>query len=100
MMLRPTQPFNATMLARNVGLSRSHLFRSFKTELGCPPRYIADAARMEFSIGALREPQLQIGEIADSLGFSTPGHFVHFFSEHMGIAPGGYRRSLTHLILR
>lgn len=92
-----SEPANMDELARKVGLSRSHLFRSFKSGLGCPPRYVADAARVKFAIGALGQPRLPVSEIADTLGFSTPGHFTHFFSAHLGVPPGEYRRKLMLL---
>jgi AraC-like DNA-binding protein len=65
--------------------------------MGCPPRYFADAARVRYAIAALGDPTVQIADIADSLGFSAPGHFTTFFSQHMGVAPGVYRRHLLHL---
>lgn len=93
----PTAPVDARSLALRIGLSRSHLFRAFREQLGCTPTAVGNALRMEYSIRALEGSAAQVADISDTLGFSAPGHFVNFFSAHMGIAPGRYRQHLVRI---
>lgn len=95
----PTEAFCAKRTATAAGMSRAQLFRSFKAALGCPPRYVADAMRVGYSVRALGQPDLQIADIADELGFSAPGHFVKFFTEHLGVPPGRFRRNLQNSLI-
>ena len=40
----------------------------------------------------LASPELSVKEVAASLGFLYPQHFVRFFKKHSGMPPSEYRR--------
>jgi AraC-like DNA-binding protein len=41
----------------------------------------------------LKHTRLPVAEIAESLGYSDPAHFVRAFRRWSGLSPGGFRRN-------
>lgn len=78
-------------IADYVGVSRSHLFRSFETVLGRSPKEYLTDFRMKQACYLLEYSNLSITAIANSLGFDNSLYFSKTFHKQKGISPKEYR---------
>lgn len=85
--------YNITVedIADYVGLSRSHLFRSFESILGQSPKEYLTDLRMRQACYLLEHSSLSITAIANSIGFDNSLYFSKTFHKVKGIAPKEYR---------
>ena len=87
---------NPDMLTSEIGISRTKLFSKLKSITGLTPADFILTFRLKKAAVLLREnPELNISEIADRLGFSSPRQFSRFFKEKYGIIPQAYRKGGT-----
>ncbi len=84
-------PITVEDIATYVGLSRSHLFRSFETVLGQSPKEYLSAFRIKQACYLLKHSHLSIAAIANSIGFDNGLYFSKFFHKVKGISPTEYR---------
>lgn len=82
-------------LAARSGLSRAHFFTLFQRDTQVTPLIYANALRFEAAVQRLTQSREPVGEVAQALGFSAPGHFSRFFRQHLGITPSDYRRTVN-----
>jgi transcriptional regulator GlxA family with amidase domain len=78
-------------LAGVARLSRFHLVRAFRDEVGVPPhRYhlLRRIARAQVLLAAGKPPAI----VALELGFADQSHFTRYFRKTLRIAPGMYAR--------
>lgn len=78
-------------IAGYVGVSRSHLFRSFETVLGKSPKEYLTDFRMKQACYLLEHSDLSITAIANSLGFDNSLYFSKTFHKQKGIPPKDFR---------
>lgn len=85
--------YNITIedIASYVGLSRSHLFRSFESVLGQSPKEFLTDFRMRQACYLLEHSNLSITAIANSIGFDNGLYFSKTFHKFKGMAPKEYR---------
>ncbi|MEM9359050.1 MAG: helix-turn-helix transcriptional regulator [Pseudomonadota bacterium] len=97
--LRPRlgQPLNLSAMAKEAGLSRSHLFARFRQTTGLTPVMFLNTLRMEAAHPLLTDQTKPLIEIGQRLGFNAQGNFSRFFREHQGISPSEYRRVTQRL---
>jgi AraC family transcriptional regulator len=81
-------------LAKECCLSRAHFFTLFGKQMGVTPNVYANTLRMEEAFRKLSNDKASITELAFQLGFSAPGHFTRFFTQHQGITPREFRSTL------
>ncbi len=81
-------------LARECGLSPSHLSRGFRRSVGMPPHPWMLQQRIERAKLFLRHSEMSLAGIALAVGFSDQSHFTRSFSAWTGISPGLWRRSI------
>jgi AraC-like DNA-binding protein len=74
------------------GLSRSHFFKLFQSQLGVTPRTFWNTLRLERAFHELVETDRTISDISLDLGFSSQSAFSRFFALNTGLAPTHYRR--------
>lgn len=84
-------PFRITELARLVGMSVRQLQRKFKVTFGISPHVFVLKTRLLAACRALRETDLNAGEIAAICGFSDQSSFTKHFHEQIGLTPRNYR---------
>lgn len=77
-------------LSKELGLSRSQLFRKFKTETSHSPNEFIKVIRLKHALTLLSERKLNITEISYEAGFSSPSHFISTFKKHYGKPPKEY----------
>ena len=85
---------NLDELARRFGVNPSYLSRSFTEKTGAPLFDYINRIRIRKACILLKRSDLNILEIAYSVGYHNPSHFNRSFKKIMGIAPRDYRKSL------
>jgi AraC-like DNA-binding protein len=86
-------PITVEDIAAYVGLSRSHLFRSFETVLGVSPKEYLTDFRIRQACDLLEHSSLSITAIANSIGFDNSLYFSKTFHKRRGMSPKDYRNS-------
>lgn len=89
-----SQDISIDDIADSVGVSRSHLYRVFMSNVGQSPiDYLTDY-RINEACQLLRTSQLSISEIAVSVGFFDQFYFSRVFKKRKGIPPSRYLSTL------
>lgn len=87
------EDFSLAALADAANLSRFHFCRSFKKSTGLTPHEWLRQRRMDQAMAMLRDPGLQVTDIAGILGYATLTAFCVAFKRHTGSTPGEWRRT-------
>lgn len=86
--------FDMNMLAKELGLSRSSLYAKFKALTGMTPNDFVLNCKLKRAATMLKKnPDLQIADISDQLGFGSPRYFTRCFKAQFDITPADYRKS-------
>jgi AraC-like DNA-binding protein len=94
----PLSKLSAEVAAEHVGLSRSRFFEQFKRCLGVTPHQYLDWIRIHKATQRLTTSTMSLADISDELGFASQSHFSRFFSEHLGLPPGEFRRRAVRVV--
>jgi AraC-like DNA-binding protein len=90
----PARDWTITALAREVAMSRSALAARFKELVGeSVMRYVA-GWRMHLAVTSLREGKVDIGQLAERMGYQSESAFNRAFKRYVGMAPGAVRRAI------
>ncbi len=85
--------FNVDILARETGIARTKLFTKLKAITGQTPYDFILTVRLKRAAIMLKEnPEFNISEISDRLGFSSPRQFSKCFKEKYHMIPQAYRK--------
>jgi AraC-like DNA-binding protein len=87
------RPWTVAQLAKEAALSRSAFFERFLRKVGLPPMEYLLAWRMAVAKDLLRREELDVGEVAERVGYGSASTFSTAFSRHVGQPPGRYARS-------
>jgi len=88
--------FNVDVFAREMGIARTKLFNKLKDITGQTPYDFIITVRLKRAALMLKNnPELNISEIADHLGFSSPRQFTKCFKAKYHIIPQAYRKNKT-----
>ena len=77
-------------IAKAVGVSRSHLYRVFMSNVGQSPIDYLTSYRISEACFLLKNSQLSIAEIAVSVGFFDQFYFSRVFKKSKGVPPSKY----------
>jgi len=80
-------------VARAVNIDRSYLSFLFNRYLGIPPRDFIINYRMDKACELLKDPRLNVGDVARSVGYEDPFPFSKTFKKAKGISPSEYRNN-------
>jgi len=83
-------------LVRISHLNRSKLCSLFGKAYGMPPIEYVQKKRLDEAALLLRETAVEIGELADRVGFSSVSYFCRVFRKHFGMSPLEYRKKYTN----
>ncbi len=78
-------------LARVAGVSRGHLVRVFRRDLGVTPVEAQRLLRLERAASLLARTNLPVQEVSDLTGFDSPFHFSRVFRTIYGASPRTWR---------
>jgi signal transduction histidine kinase/ligand-binding sensor domain-containing protein/DNA-binding response OmpR family regulator len=85
--------FNINILARELNTSRSSLYAKFEAMTGLTPNDFVLQRKLRKAAVLLRNsPELNISEIADRSGFSSPRYFSRCFKKQYSVSPLEYRK--------
>jgi AraC-like DNA-binding protein len=87
----PGRPWKLEELARAAAMSRTTFALHFKTVAGLAPLAYLTAWRMRLAERALREDDVAIAVLAESLGYASESAFGNAFKRVSGKAPKRYR---------
>jgi AraC-like DNA-binding protein len=83
--------FGVEVLGKELGLSRTHLFRKFKSLTGTAPNDFIRHIRLKKAAQLIKDRKYSISEIAYMVGFKTPAHFSTSFKAFYGLSPKEYQ---------
>jgi signal transduction histidine kinase/DNA-binding response OmpR family regulator/ligand-binding sensor domain-containing protein len=87
--------FDMNQLAKELALSRSSLYAKFKNLTGTTPNEFVQTCKLKRATLLLRNnPELQITDIAEMLGFGSSRYFTRCFKAQYQMTPIEYRRKL------
>ena len=84
------ESFSVEMLASEVGMDRSSLYRRMQSLLGQSPNDVIWTLRLERAAQLLEARAGTISEIAYSVGFKSVAHFSRRFQKKYGVSPSKY----------
>jgi AraC-like DNA-binding protein len=91
------RPIFVTDVARHLRLSPTHLTRLFRAQLHESPMQALIRMRLSRAQSLLRDPALNIGEVAAACGFDSLSFFTRVFTRKFGRPPTAYRREFGRL---
>lgn len=91
-------PVTVEDVADYVGISRSHLFRSFQTYMNCSPKEFLSQYRIKQACRLLKETDLSVSAIAYSVGFENNLYFSKAFRKQKQISPTPLPEKSTEII--
>jgi AraC family transcriptional regulator len=86
------EDINLDQLAAQVGLSKFHFHRLFKSAMGVSPSRHHINLRMNEARRLLRETKKSVVTVALDVGYTNPSHFAKLFRRETGLSPSNYRR--------
>ena len=78
---------NVELLAEELNLSRSQLYRKIKALTGCTANEFLRKLRLEKAKEIIEKGDASISEVCFQVGFSSPSYFTKCFKAHFGILP-------------
>ena len=94
-MANPQREWDIELIAKEIGISRSHLQRLYKQffSVSCLDDVIT--ARINKAKSLLRHTDLRIQEIAVQCGYQNVSHFMRQFKDKCGVTAMQYRKQNT-----
>lgn len=86
------QHFGVEELSREVGISRTHLFRKLKYLAGLGPLELIYSVRLSRARDLLKTHAHTISEVAYMCGFSSPNSFATTFKKYYNVSPREYMK--------
>lgn len=81
-------------LARDLFANKYQISRIFSTKIGCNLCTYVNRLRIASSLNYIKDPSLNISDIAEKCGFNSERTFFRVFKEQCGITPKQYRQRL------
>ncbi len=88
------QEISLASLAAELQISPFHFARLFKQSTGISPHQYVTCTRIDRAKQLLTNPDLEIIDIGQEVGFKTQSHFTAVFRRAVGISPKAYRDGL------
>lgn len=88
----PARDWTLNTLASEVAMSRSTLAARFKEMVGESVMTYLAGWRMHLAVTSLRQEKIDIGLLAERLGYQSESAFNRAFKRYVGVAPGTFRR--------
>lgn len=88
-------PLSVSELAERAGISRGHLARLCRQELGITPRALLRLLRLEHALLLLTRSDLKVQSVSELCGFANPFHFSRCCTQAYGQSPSAIRDAAT-----
>lgn len=85
------EDYTVDLLASDVAMSRSSLYKKMQTMLGITPNDFMRNVRLKHAARLLAETETPINQVAVMVGFQTPRYFSQCFRQLFGVNPSEYR---------
>jgi AraC-like DNA-binding protein len=85
-LVAPTAP-RIDQVADQLGVTRQHLARRFRREVGITPKQVARIARMQRAVAALAHGTPDLARLAVEVGYFDQSHFTYDLRELLGTTP-------------
>ncbi|PTI28491.1 AraC family transcriptional regulator [Staphylococcus xylosus] len=82
-------------VAKSVNITRSHLYKLFKKNLGCSPKEYLTYIRMYHASQLLIHTSTRISDISRQVGYKDPLLFSKNFTKHFEISASEYRHHFS-----
>jgi signal transduction histidine kinase/ligand-binding sensor domain-containing protein/DNA-binding response OmpR family regulator len=82
--------FSVDRLAKEIGMSRVHLYKKLTSLTGKSPIEFIRVIRLRRAARLLEKSQMSISEIAYQVGFNNPKYFARYFREEFHMLPSEY----------
>ena len=82
------------MIASELGMSTSGLYRKVKGISGIPPVEFIKIARLKKAVRLMQEGETRMNEIAFRSGFSSPSYFSTSFLKQYGKSPSEFMKEI------
>lgn len=89
----PDPDYSTDDLCREMGVSRSLLFRVLKEQTGLSPSLYIRHRRMLKARHLLLTTNLRIVEVSEQTGITSPQNFTKYFTEQFEVSPSAVRRN-------
>jgi AraC-like DNA-binding protein len=74
-------------LAARIGLNRNKLSAGFRDVFGCTPHEYSKRQRMDWARRLILDGAMQLGEVAQAVGYASQSSFSRAFTDHFGFPP-------------
>lgn len=85
--------FTAEALAKELGISKAQILKTFKTFAGMEPRAFIRNFRLERSIILFKSTKYSVSEIASQSGFKSLSYFSFCFKQTFNCTPSEFRKN-------
>lgn len=89
----PHEDLTLSMLAHQVGLSRSIFAQRFSRFLGIGPMHYVTRWRMQVAVRLLEQVRFSVAQAGAAVGYESEAAFSRAFKRHVGVPPGEWRRN-------
>jgi AraC-like DNA-binding protein len=93
-----SEPLTVADLAERACLSPSAFAHLFRDVTGMSPYQFIKSARLGRARELLVEGEMNVGEIARTIGYSSLSHFINEFKRHFGVTPRSYADSQRDVV--
>lgn len=94
------KPLSIDDIIQGSNVSKSSLYRVFKTGSGFTPREYVNKKRIEKAVPLLIDTEFNINEISDMLGFSSAAYFRSVFRREQGCSPTTFRKKHKKSVIK
>ncbi len=85
--------WSVEQMAERAGMTSRTLLRRFKEATGFSPQIWLTRQRVAFTCELLETTALNVGDLAERVGFGSPETLRHHFKRQIGVSPLAYRSS-------
>ena len=94
-----TEPIRLDQLADIAHMSKYHLIRAFRAEVGCSPISYLQSRRITASRRLLELGVYSVSQVSSMTGFSSASYFSQCFKKAVGVPPQEYGRDVHSHVL-
>ncbi|CAA0118213.1 RCS-specific HTH-type transcriptional activator RclR [BD1-7 clade bacterium] len=89
---QPDKNWTVSLLAKEVGMSRSGFSARFSELVGNSPKSYLTRWRMQIARSQLQQQSVPLAVLAETLGYNSEAAFSRAFKREMGVSPGSLAR--------